>query len=244
MAIIKDINEIKELIPTFKDLARCGNFASVESNITKSKPLYAFSINGMDGITTKHYKVRFVFIALNLVYVLVLAGEDGKVGRYCDFVAVPRDVSKPINPHNWGWNEDDIGLFLKSDNISSNIIYFGTDEQDADEIRKGILEGKRKLIPIKKLDQNTRNFVLETLKYGVATNRIKGNPIEKRDTTPTTPAKDLPSSANVTGGRQFKSSIDYMAILNRYLDIKEKKEEAIASKKKEKETVVTETVIV
>ena len=243
MAIIKDINEIKELIPTFKDLARCGNFASVESNITKSKPLYAFSINGMDGITTKHYKVRFVFIALNLVYVLVLVGEDGKVGRYCDFVAVPRDVSKPINPHNWGWNEDDIGLFLKSDNISSNIIYFGTDEQDADEIRKGILEGKRKLIPIKRLDQDVRNLVLETLKYGMpsyATNKTKGNPLEKRDTT----TKCLPSTDNVTGGRQFKSSIDYMCILNRYLDIKEKKEEAIASKKKEKETVVTETVIV
>ena len=243
MAIIKDVNEIKELIPTFKDLARCGNFASVESNITKSKPLYAFSINGMDGITTKHYKVRFVFIALNLVYVLVLVGEDGKVGRYCDFVAVPRDVSKPINPHNWGWNEDDIGLFLKSDNISSNIIYFGTDEQDADEIRKGILEGKRKLIPIKRLDQDVRNLVLETLKYGMpsyATNKTKGNPLEKRDTT----TKCLPSPDNVTGGRQFKSSIDYMSILNRYLDIKEKKEEAIASKKKEKETVVTETVIV
>jgi hypothetical protein len=243
MAIIKDINEIKELIPTFKDLARCGNFASVESNITKSKPLYAFSINGMDGITTKHYKVRFVFIALNLVYVLVLVGEDGKVGRYCDFVAVPRDVSKPINPHNWGWNEDDIGLFLKSDNISSNIIYFGTDEQDADEIRKGILEGKRKLIPIKRLDQDVRNLVLETLKYGMpsyATNKTKGNPLEKRDTT----TKCLPSPDNVTGGRQFKSSIDYMSVLNRYLDIKEKKEEAIASKKKEKETVITETVIV
>lgn len=243
MAIIKDVNEIKELIPTFKDLARCGNFASVESNITKSKPLYAFSINGMDGITTKHYKVRFVFIALNLVYVLVLVGEDGKVGRYCDFVAVPRDVSKPINPHNWGWNEDDIGLFLKSDNISSNIIYFGTDEQDADEIRKGVLEGKRKLIPIKRLDQDVRNLVLETLKYGMpsyATNKTKGNPLEKRDTT----TKCLPSPDNVTGGRQFKSSIDYMSVLNRYLDIKEKKEEAIASKKKEKETVVTETVIV
>jgi hypothetical protein len=172
-----------------------------------------------------------------------LVGEDGKVGRYCDFVAVPRDVSKPINPHNWGWNEDDIGLFLKSDNISSNIIYFGTDEQDADEIRKGILEGKRKLIPIKRLDQDVRNLVLETLKYGMpsyATNKTKGNPLEKRDTT----TKCLPSPDNVTGGRQFKSSIDYMSVLNRYLDIKEKKEEAIASKKKEKETVITETVIV
>lgn len=243
MAIIKDVNEIKELIPTFKDLARCGNFASVESNMVKSKPLYAFSVNGMDGITTKHYKVRFVFIALNLVYVLVLVGKDGKVGRYCDFVAVPRDVSKPINPYNWGWNEDEIGLFLKSDNVSSNIIYFGTDEQDAGEIRKGILEGKRKLIPIKRLDQDVRNLVLETLKYGIpsyATNKTKGNPLVKRDTT----TKCLPSPDNVTGGRQFKSPVDYMAVINRYLDIKEKKEESIMSKKKEKETVVTETVIV
>ena len=80
MAIIKDVNEIKYLIPTFKDLIRCGNFAKVEDEIYKSKELYAFSVNCVYGINIKAYRVRFVLIGLQNVYALVLVGEKEEIG--------------------------------------------------------------------------------------------------------------------------------------------------------------------
>ena len=171
MAVIKDIEEIKELIPKFKDLARCGNFASVKDEIIKAKPLYAFSINGIDGITTKHFKAKFYFLGLSSVYALVLAGENALIGRYCDYVAIPRDITKPVGYKDWKWSTDDIGLSFRSDNASHNFVYFGTDENDGDEIIEGLKNGFRHETIYKPIDQGLKNMVMESLKIGKPTNR-------------------------------------------------------------------------
>ena len=145
MAIIKSVDEIRALIPTFKDLARCGNFASVESDIIKSNPLYAFSVGGN---FARNLKIKFILLGLTNVYALILtSSENDSIGRYCDYMAIPRDITKPISPDSWKWNEDAIGLSFKSDNASESIIYFGTNENDGNEIKdlygKGL--GKEKI---------------------------------------------------------------------------------------------------
>lgn len=170
MAIIKDVNEIKYLIPTFKDLIRCGNFAKVEDEIYKSKELYAFSVNCVYGINIKAYRVRFVLIGLQNVYALVLVGEKEEIGRYCDFVGVQRDVSKPIKLEDWKWSTDEIGLSITSDNANGNFIYFGTTKSDEKLIRQELMIGKRDFIEFKKLDRELWLTIMETLKMGGKTN--------------------------------------------------------------------------
>lgn len=170
MAIIKDVSEIKDLIPTFKDLIRCGNFANVEDGIYKSKELYAFSVNCVYGINIKAYKARFVLIGLQNVYALVLVNEKEEIGRYCDFVGVPRDVSKPIKLEDWKWSTDEIGLSITSDNANGNFIYFGTSISDEKLIRQELMIGKRDFIEYKKLDRELWLTIMEALKMGGKTN--------------------------------------------------------------------------
>lgn len=251
MAIIKSVDEIRALIPTFKDLARCGNFASVESDIIKSNPLYAFSVGGN---FKRNVKTKFILIGLTNLYALVLtAYENDSIGRYCDYMAIPRDITKPISPDNWKWNEDAIGLSFKSDNASESIIYFGTEEKDGEKIRELFNKGLRtETISYKKLDQTLRNTVMETLRVGkIPTDKTT---IEKRNVgvsasvqapPPLLPRMCLPSPEAVTKPEQKTNYMDVLARYARMIYGKEEEHpaEELLSNGKEK-TITTETVYV
>lgn len=229
MAIIQDVNEIYALIPTFKDLSRCGNFASVEDELIEKQPLYAFVVSGYDGVAIKHYKVKFVLLGLVNVYALILTVDKSLIGRYCDFVGIPRDITKPITPYDWKWSEDAIGLSLRSDNASNNVFYFGTDENDIIKIREGLNKKYRREKSYPKLELDLRNVIIESLKAKKPVNVMVQRPKREMKPIETPIVKDtvinvtnsvnmckcLPAPSEVTKVEERKPLVDYDAIVNK-----------------------------
>ena len=174
MAIIQDISEIERLIPTYRDLGREGNFASVEDGILKCRPLYAFTINGVNLTTVKSDKIVFCFLALTKVYALIVANSRKEINRYSDFKVIQRDITKPLRADSWEWENSAVGLRMVSSAIGSNVIYFGTDEKDVETIRKAIKDGKVEFPSRvgandeKKLEM--RGLVLDVLRNGKTKN--------------------------------------------------------------------------
>lgn len=219
MAIIRDIEQIRDLIPTFEDLKRCGNFASVKEEIIKKNALYAFAINGSDEISVKSYNVKFLLLGLTHTYSLVLVSDTDKIGRFCDFMTVLRDVTKPMKIEDWKWSLDEIGISIRSDNASRNFIYFGTDSNDVDEIKKGLHNKLRKETEYKKIEPKFINSVMESLK--------KGKPIyvstdeKRKDVT----FKSPPPPLTTIIGEQKKGVLNTdsnhtLEVLNRYAQMR------------------------
>lgn len=201
MSIIKDLGQIRSLIPTFKDLARCRNFASVEDEVYREKPLFAFSVNTENSMVIRTYKVKFLFLGLTSVYALVLTGENGIVGRYCDFVGMQRDITKPVRPEDWKWSNDEIGISIKSDNSNHNFVYFGSDEDDIEEIKKGLKNGLRKETEYKELSAELRSMIMESLKRGAPVNSTTQ---EKRNK-----AANLKRNENIDKLSELAAEINY-----------------------------------
>jgi hypothetical protein len=143
MAIIKNISEIIDLIPTYNDLLRC-NCASALEVYTENKPLYAFVFDNASLNYRRRYKANFMLAALEDIYILFLIEEGECVSRYSDYIVLKRNKERALYRTDWKWNIDSIGLSITSDNVSRNIIYFGTNENDAVKVRIGIVDGLRK----------------------------------------------------------------------------------------------------
>lgn len=240
MAIITNVAQIASKIPTFNDLIRHGNFASVDAKTTNSKPLFAFVFDYTNKIFIKQYRVKFVLLGLIDCYVLILTNDEGKIGRYCDFTVIPRDVTKPLtDASNWKWIANGVGICLVSDNVSQNIIYFGTEEDDSVEIRCRLQQGLGGNYERAQIDVITRDVILESLKKNVAVlesteNRRKrmADEIKKKESSN---MLCLPSPEDITAPHTNK--IDYMKVLERYARLKYKD-------RTEEVTVTTDVVYV
>jgi hypothetical protein len=232
MAIIKNKDFLKPLIPNFGDLVRCGNFATVDYEDGKHRPtMFAFVFDEVNHIFTRQYKVHFTLVGLTECYGLVLTKEDNKYGRYCDFIAVERDITKPLSDIDmWKFEVDDIGVSLKSDNANGNIIYFGTSENDSVEIRQGIYDGLTSNTVYKPCNTRFRALMLESLKLGMPATETAEDRRSNKQTL------CLPSPQDVT--QVDDSEVDYGEVLKRYARMK------FRDRTKEEVTVTAEVVYV
>ena len=232
MAVIKNKDFLKPLIPNFGDLVRCGNFATVDYEDGCHRPtVFAFVFDEINHIFTKQYKVHFTLVGLTECYGLILTKEDNKYGRYCDFIAIERDVNKPLSDINrWKFEVDNIGVSLKSDNANGNIIYFGTSENDSVEIRSGLYEGAASRNRYKPCNPRFRSLILESLKCGMPVNETA----EDRRSNGQTLC--LPSPQDVTPASECE--VDYGEVLKRYARMK------FRDRTKEEVTVTAEVVYV
>lgn len=239
MSIITNVAQIAPIIPTFNDLVRCGNFASVDAKIIDSKPLFAFVFDYTNKIFIKQYRVKFVLLGLVDCYVLIITNKEGQIGRYCDFTIIPRDVTKPLSDaSDWKWIANGVGLCLVSDNVSQNITYFGTEEDDSVEIRSRLYQGLGGIHEHQKIDVITRDVILESLKRNVAvfesTENRRQRMAKEIENSKSSSMLCLPSPQDVT---PHTEKVDYAKVLERYARIKYRD-------RTEKVTVTTEVVYV
>ena len=151
--------------------------------IYNKNPLYAFIVNDKVSNSITTIKVKFLFLGLISTYALILSNSDvNLVNRYCEFVAVQRDVSKKMKISDWKWSYDEIGISLKSDNSSHSFIYFGTSKEDINYIKTGLSNGLRKETEYEKIEPELISLVIESLKKGKAVILYGDVPIIREET--------------------------------------------------------------
>jgi hypothetical protein len=122
------------------------------------------------------------------------------VNRYCEFVAIQRDVSKKMKITDWKWSYDEIGISLKSDNSSHSFIYFGTSKEDINYIKVGLSKGLRKETEYEKIEPELISLVIESLKKGKAVyvSEIPKRVDAKKDVVVKSPPPPLTDNTNHT----------------------------------------------
>ena len=136
MAIVKDLNEIKDLIPEPDYRFYGSNISEVPSEIIDKKPLYAFVVSSKANTVISAYRAYFSLIKRGDNFYLMTADYDGLNQLHSDFIKAKKPSKGKLKITDWPFMVDKIGLHMKSSFYDKNIIYFGTMANDIKTVRE------------------------------------------------------------------------------------------------------------
>ena len=140
MALIKSIEKLISLIPEKKSWIKNGNntYANFESHCDSTNYLYAFVFSAETKEMKKAYRVDFVvYKGMQIAYLIFLEYMGAITSKT---PSVHKDMKSIILSENneWGFETDDIGVFIKTNNPNDNhIIYFGEKGSDMPSFKLG-----------------------------------------------------------------------------------------------------------
>ena len=139
MAIVKDLNEIKDLIPTPDYRLYGSNITEAPSRLLIDNPLFAVTVNRKYNVVISSFRVMFMLVKRGDKFHMMVTNyhRDSNVGN-TDYITIPDPKYRKLELSDWPFTVDDIGLRLDSTCYDKNMIYFTTLADDVKEIREKI----------------------------------------------------------------------------------------------------------
>ena len=148
MALVKSLDEIENLIPEPDYRLYGSNITEVSSRDVINYPLFAFTVNRKANIVVSMYRVLFMLVKrFNKFYLMVTDYyKDSENNHTGDYITLTEPKDRHLEKTDWPFTIDEIGLRLDSTCYDRNMIYFGTNVEDVNEVKKMVKARKEKKI--------------------------------------------------------------------------------------------------
>lgn len=139
MAIIRDLDEIEDLIPKPDYRLYGSNITEAPSRLVMDCPLFAVTVSRKHNIVVSTFRVMFILVKRGEKFHLMVTNyyRDSNIGN-TDYITIPEPKNRKLELSDWPFTLDDIGLRLDSTCYDKNMIYFTTLADDVREIREKV----------------------------------------------------------------------------------------------------------
>ena len=142
MAVIQELEQIKELIPD-PDYRPYGAIETVVPLETvRRKLLFAVTVNPVLNRPVGIFRARFVLLRRVDKYYMMITNFLKETEEFTDYMILNPGDGKPIIKEDWPFEKDDIGLFIRSAAYEKNIIYFIDNPKEMAKIREKLANRK------------------------------------------------------------------------------------------------------
>ena len=140
MAIIQELEQIKELIPDpdYRPFGAIETVAPLET--VKRKLLFAVTVSPTLNKPISIFRARFVLLRRVGKYYMMITNLLKETEEFTDYMILEPGDDKPIVKEDWPFEKDEIGLFIRSSAYDKNIIYFIDNPREMANIRKKLVD--------------------------------------------------------------------------------------------------------
>jgi hypothetical protein len=144
MALLNSTKALEHLIPSPGEKFYDSLMQRVPDSVVNETPIYAIAVSGTTKRVISIYRVAFVLFSSDSSNYLFIGDLTKELTSSTYFVSAKASEGKKVKIEDWGFEKDDIGLYIITGNISKDKIYFATSFYDAREVREKLMEEKLK----------------------------------------------------------------------------------------------------
>ena len=143
MAIVKNLNEILNLIPEPDYRLYGSNITEAPSREVIDNPLFAFTVYRKNKVVIGMFRAMFMLVKRSGVFYLMVVDYDRSNSTFTDYIKLPEEKNKKLSKTDWPFVVDEIGLRIDSSCYDRNMIYFATRASDINDIKEALKKGKK-----------------------------------------------------------------------------------------------------
>ena len=144
MALLNSTKPLEHLIPSPGEKFYDNLIQRVPDSVVNETPIYAIAVSGTTKRVISIYRVSFVLFSSDSSSYLFIGDLTKELTSSTYFISAKANKGKKVKIEDWGFEKDDIGLYIITGNISKDKIYFATSFYDVREVREKLMEEKLK----------------------------------------------------------------------------------------------------
>ena len=142
MALLTSAKQLEHLIPEPNEEYYMSRVTYAPTRSVNENPIFAIVVSNKTNTVTSIYRVNFVLFSASSSNYLFIGDMSKDLSSKTYYISAEARGNKKLAKDNWKFETDDIGLHVVVDNITKDIIYFGTSYADVREVREGIKNNK------------------------------------------------------------------------------------------------------
>lgn len=140
MALLNSTKQLEHLIPSPGEKFYDSLMQRIPDSVVNETPIYAIVVNGITKRVSSIYRAVFVLFSSESSSYLFIGDLTKELTPSTYFISAKAREGIKVKIEDWGFKKDDIGLYVITNSMSKNIIYFATSFYDATEVREKLKE--------------------------------------------------------------------------------------------------------
>ena len=145
MALLTSAKELESLIPEPNEEYYMSRITYAPRTEVNEKPIFAFAVSRASGEITQIFRVNFVLFSASESNYLFISNAAKDLTARTYYISAKIRGNEKLSKDKWKFETDEIGLHVVVDNVSKDIIYFGSTYLDAQTIRT-CLKNRKKVV--------------------------------------------------------------------------------------------------